>query len=148
MKYLFLIGLLSVFVCTAIAQELPLKQKADKKPLLFQHVPNKTGINPSEFLKTLHLKKSDDVTISISPEITFTGKVIERVEQKDLISVNILLTNYDNALLNLSITTQPDHSKKIAGRIIHPQRGDALIISEEDGKYYLTKQPAQYFMVE
>jgi hypothetical protein len=63
-------------------------------------------------------------------------------------NINVRLSNYGNALLHLSILTQAGNTPKIIGRIIHPNNADALIISEENGKYYITKQKMEFFMVE
>ena len=78
-----------------------------------------------------------------------TGEVIARVQRtENLQSINIRSTNYPGALFNISIITQADNSKKISGRIIHPQSGDVLILTEENNRYFLRKQSVKFFMTE
>ena len=53
-----------------------------------------------------------------------------------------------NALLNVTVVNEPGAEKTIVGRIIHPKNAEALVISEENGKYYVTKHKMEFFMVE
>jgi hypothetical protein len=78
-----------------------------------------------------------------------SGEVIEKVETTaGTKNINIRLSNFGNALLNISFLNQQDNTYKITGRIIDPKNADALVIAEENGKYYITKLKMEFFMVE
>lgn len=145
-------GFLLLCICTAftaIAQEPLSKDKSAQKSLLFASLPQKLACNRLELEKLSHSSKSDKVSIKLSDNLLLSGEVIERIESAPGIqNMNIRLSNFGNALLNVSILTQPDNTTKIIGRIIHPKHGDALVITEENGKYYITKQKMEFFMVE
>ncbi len=152
MKNLYAAGFLAVclFLSTVVtAQEPPLiKQHIPDKPRLFATLPEKFECTIPELEKASTSRTSDKVTLQFG-KFTFTGEVVDRVQRSERVeSINIRSTNYPGALFNITIFTQSDRSKKISGRIIHPQSGDVLILTEENNRYFLRKQPQKFFMTE
>ena len=152
MKNLYATGFLVVclFVSTiAFAQEPTLvKQHIPDKPLLFAALPDKFECTLPELEKASASRTSDKVSLKFGKFI-FDGEIIARVQRSaNVESINIRSTNYPGALFNISIITEADNSKKISGRIIHPQSGDVLILTEENNRYYLRKQQQKFFMTE
>jgi hypothetical protein len=152
MKNLYATGFLVVclFVSINVAAQDPslVKQQIPDKPLLFAALPEKFECTLPELEKASASRTDDKVSLQFGKFI-FTGKVIARVQRSENVqSINIRSTNYPGALFNISITTQADNSKTISGRIIHPQSGDVLILTEENNRYFLRKQPQKFFMTE
>ena len=120
-----------------------------EKTSLFTKLPSKLACNRPELEKILLCKKSEQISLKLSENLVLSGEVIEKVDTSPGIqNINIRLSNYGNALLTVSIFTQPDNTNSIVGRIIHPKHAEALVISEENGKYYVTKHKMEFFMVE
>ena len=152
MKNLYATGFLAVCLLVSkvtTAQEPPfVKQQIQDKPLLFSALPDKFECTLPELEKVSTSRTSEKITLQFG-KFTFTGEVVARVQRSEnLQSINIRSTNYPGALFNISIFTQADHSKKISGRIIHPQSGDVLILTEENNRYFLQKQSQKFFMTE
>lgn len=152
MKHQFFMGFLFSFLCCGFitsAQDPFIKDKRAEKPMLFASLPSKLTCNRPELEKIQQYVKSDQISIKLSDNLILSGEVIEKVETSPGIqNINVRLSNYGNALLNVSIFIQPDKTNKIIGRIIHPKHADALVIAEENGKYYITKHKMEFFMVE
>lgn len=152
MKHQFFMGFLLACLCSSFitfAQEPLSKDRSAQKPLLFASLPSKLICNRPELENLIHSSKSDKISIKLSNNLLLSGEVIESIESTPGIqNMNIRLSNFGNALLTLSIMSQPDKTNKIIGRIIHPKHSDALIIAEENGKYYITKMKMEFFMVE
>jgi hypothetical protein len=151
MKYkLFLGFLLAINLSSfSFAQETISKGKPAERPLLFAHLPSKFSCNKAELEKIAGIAKSQQVSIQLNDKLTLFGEILENLQTSArLQNINIRLSNFGNALLHISIIKQADNSNKFVGRIIHPKHGDALIISEENGRYYVTKQKMEFFMVE
>ena len=73
----------------------------------------------------------------------------EKVQRSPgITSINIKLSNYPGALFNITLNTESGYTSKMNGRIIHPQSGDVLILTEENSTYYLKKQLQKFFMTE
>ncbi len=144
----FLLALLCCGFMTS-AQVPSTKEKRAEKSMLFASFPLKLTCNKPELEKILKYAKSDQISIKLSDNLILSGEVIEKVETSPGIqNMNIRLSNYGNALLHVSIFSQPDNTNTIVGRIIHPKHADALVIAEENGRYYVTKHKMEFFMVE
>jgi hypothetical protein len=152
MKHQFFLGFLLACLCSSalcVAQDPLIKQKIDQKPLLFGKLPNKSLCNRSELDKLARSIKSQNISVKLNADLLLSGVLIEKVQTKQGgQNLNFRLSNFGNALLTLSIIKQTDNKTKIVGRIIHPKHGDALVIAEENGDYYITKHKMEFFMVE
>jgi hypothetical protein len=152
MKNLYATGLLVVCLylsTNAKAQNATLvKQQIPDKPLLFAALPEKFECTLPELEKASASRTTDKITLQFG-KFVFAGEVTARVQRSENVqSINIRSTNYPGALFNISITTGADNSRHISGRIIHPQSGDVLVLTEENNRYFLRKQPQKFFMTE
>ncbi len=152
MKHQFFLGFLLLCICSShvsFAQNPLLKETRAEKSSVFAKLPAKSVCNRFELEKVIHSEKSSHISLTFTDNLVLSGEVIEKVETAaGTKNVNIRLSDFGNALLNISFLTQPDNTYKIIGRIIHPKNADALIIAEENGKYYITKYKMEFFMVE
>ena len=152
MKHLYFIGCLLCCLCTAIitpAQEAPpLNQNISEKPLLFAQLPDKIECNLTDLQKIFASNVSENINL-VFGKFSVKGVVADKVYKSPrIVSFNIRLSNYNNALLNISFLIQADNTQKVIGRVIHPAHGDALILTEEKNHYYFIKQSQRFFMVE
>lgn len=154
MKNLYASGFLVVclLVSTIVtAQEPPqalVKQHIPDKPQLFAALPEKFECVFPALDKLTSSRLSSTINLQFG-KFVFTGEVIARVKRSENVeSINIRSTNYPGALFNISIFTEADNTKKISGRVVHPQSGDVLILTEENNRYFLRKQPQKFFMTE
>jgi hypothetical protein len=144
----FLLAFMSIAFTTS-AQDPSTQINSAGKTSLFAKLPSKLACNRPELEKVLRYKKSEQISLKLSDNLVLSGEVIEKTEATPGVqNVNIRLSNYGNALLTVSIFTNPDNTNSIVGRIIHPRHAEALVISEENGKYYVTKHKMEFFMVE
>lgn len=151
MKRQLLIGFL--LLCLLYSSRADAQQTREKiagqRPPLFAILPPKSICNRAEFEKTLSLARLDHVSLQLTDNFQISGEVVDKVQSSPGIqTINIRLSDAGNALLNITIIDQPNSSKKITGRIIHPKNNEAIVIAEENGKYYITKHKMEFFMVE
>jgi hypothetical protein len=117
--------------------------------LQFATLPAKSICNRAELEKTLSLAKLDHVSLQLTDNLHISGQVVEKIQSSPGIqTINIRLSNSGNALLNITIIDQPGNTSRITGRIIHPKNSEAIVIAEENGRYYVTKHKMEFFMVE
>lgn len=152
MKNLYTPGILAVLlllVQTMSAQEFPAARLATDKPQLFQHFPQKLSCNANSFLPLFDASVNDEIIIEPAPGRVLKGQVIEKVQRNEVVlSLNIRLSNFPGALLNLSRITLPFSIQQVRGRILHPQSGDVLLLTQEKGNYFLVKQSQTHFLAE
>lgn len=153
MKNLYTPGILVVFlfITNAIAaQESPaLSPKPSSKPLLFQQFPAKLSCNADALLQVFDAALNDEIVLEPAPGHLLKGQVIEKVQKNAVVlSINIRLSTIPGALLNLSRITLPYSIQQVRGRIVHPQSGDVLLLTQEQGNYFLVKQSQSFFLAE
>lgn len=135
--------------CISFAQNPVSRDTRVEKSSLFASLPAKSICKCSELEKISQSAKSAQVSLALADHLVLSGEVVEKVEiAGGNQNVNIRLSNFGNSLLHLSFLKQEDNSYKITGRIIHPKNAEALVIAEENGKYYITRYKMEYFMVE
>ncbi len=148
----FYLGIIVQFLLltSASAQEpIAVKQHLVDKPALFIKAPERTACDQARLHKVFRASINDTVRIQFSPEYTFTGRVVEKLQKTpELLSMNLRSIDQPGALLNLSLLTCPDKGHQIRGRIIHPQSGDVLQLTAENDQYFLVKHPQKFFLAE
>jgi hypothetical protein len=152
MKNLYVAGLIVVclFITAAANAQTPItvKQQLPDKPLQFSQLPEKFECSLPELQQAASSRTANNVSLKFG-KLNFDGEVVDRIQRADnVMSMNIRSTNFPGALFNIAITTQPDGTQKITGRIINPKSGDVLILTQENNRYYLTKQSQKFFMTE
>lgn len=144
-----LVCLLSTTIVSAQHAEPQFRQVAPSRPELFARVSAKTECNVKELHRLCNARMADAVTIQLSGDLSLNGEVTDRVQQTDSVTtLNLRLANFDGALLNLTLLTQPDNTYRISGRIIHPQSGDILLLKQENNRYFLVKESRKFLMTE
>ncbi len=144
------LGLLLVCCIVTKAQEpIPVKQHISDKPFLFTQLPDRSDCITEELIQLFRTEPSSGIVIHLSGNLVLRGVISEKVQRSPAItSINIKLSNYPGALFNITLNTESKSTTKITGRIIHPQSGDVLILTEDNSTYYLKKQLQKFFMTE
>ena len=150
MKHQIFLGFgLCICAVVTFAQTPVSKDTRTDKSSLFSTLPAKSVCNRLELEKIIQLPVSARVSLPLDNNLVLSGEVTEKVEPAAGIkNVNIRLSNFGNALFHVTFHQQPDNTYKITGRILHPGNGEAVVITEENGKYYFTKHKMEFFMVE
>lgn len=150
MKHQISLGfVLCICALVTFAQTPVSKDTRTDKSSLFATLPARSVCNRLELEKIIQLPISARISLPLENNMVLSGEVIEKVEPAAGIkNVNIRLSNFGNALLHVTFHQQPDNTYKITGRILHPKNAEAVIIAEENGKYYFTKNKMEFFMVE
>lgn len=125
------------------------KQQKENKPFLFAALKDQFNCNFAELQKILAAAPGEQISAQLSDQFLIKGKIIYKKQtQPGVISINARLTNYNNALFNISIRLLADNSTNIQGRIIHPNYGDVIILTRERDRYYFKKDLQQLYMTE
>jgi len=153
MKNRYTAGFLGLFlVCCIVtnAQEpIPVKQHITDKPFLFSQLPDRSDCITEELIQLFQAAPSSSIAIHLPGNLVLRGVITEKLQRSPgITSINIKLSNYPGALFNISLNTETGSTAKIKGRIIHPQSGDVLILTEDHSTYYLKKQLQKFFMTE
>ncbi len=158
MNYRKRIGLALLFILSiAIVQAQdhpPLNEPDPNKPRLFDHLPEKIKIETSELATLLNGTNEPGKTINVhsrSKKISLLkGKIISASKKSDkaVKSIVIRSTDFSGAAFSLSSSTTADGTVKYKGRIISLQHGDAYVLQEEDGEYFLQKKSIYELMSE
>lgn len=126
-----------------------MKQQRTEKPLLFRDFQLRSEFAELVIQELLLLHALDSFQFNLTGNYRLKGFVKEKVETSaGVLSMNLTITNYKNALFNLTLFTDPVNGQKITGRLIHPQYGDALHIVFENGRYYLEKIEQRLLLVQ
>jgi hypothetical protein len=108
------------------------------KTFLFSRFPEKTACNPLSLDPWFETARSGP--IQLAPGLRLHGQLLSRVKQNIWVeSLIIQLTEFPGTQLTISRIKGPDGSLRYSGRILGPGAADALILSLENGKYYLMK---------
>ncbi len=132
------------------AQEpIPVKQQIPDKPQLFQQLPERFECNAAVVQRLLQAETGQPIVLNFSDRFSFEGTVGEMVQRSASIkSINLRSTNLPGLLFNVTISTNASNEIIVSGRMVHPQKGDVLLFSLINGKYYLQKQQQKYFLAE
>lgn len=161
MKRLTTVAFLGVLYCTLstvsaqtispdknINKVLVPRQLLTEKPHLFSHLPAKFVVGRPK-LDNLFLGTTKRISSATDPEFPFEGEITERVQKNpNVVSVNIKLSNYNGAILNVSRIINSDLSVSYIGRAVNVNNGDVLLLKNEDGKFYFTQEKQSLSMVE
>ncbi len=79
--------------------------------------------------------------------LLFTAHLEKIARSNQLLSLNLRLKNYGNALFNLNRINE-NGNVYYSGRIVNIDHGDLLILKKEKEKYFFIKQQQRFSMVE
>jgi hypothetical protein len=136
------------FLLTAQAA-IPVKSTNPEKPMIFSGLPEKFDFAASTLKQLFTLSIKESVAIPLSHNIVFKGTVVAKVQRNEnVLSVNILSTNFPGTLLNISLIHQPNQPERIIGRFMNPASGDVLLIEQENDRFYITKDLQKFVMTD
>ena len=117
------------------------------QPVLFKKFPQKTVCDIAS-LENL-FNASDSISFQLSPACLLEGKIISHVKPNAFAeTVNIGLTTFHGAVFTLSRIRTGDGDTRFRGHILSLQGGDAVVMQEENGKYYFVKTEQRLLMTE
>jgi hypothetical protein len=151
MKNLYLLG--GMLFCL-LHQEVnaqprfPIQQTLPSRPSLFTGIPDKCAFSNPAIQKIFSSSTGVNVRIPLENNSFLEGYILEKVKRADnIITLNIRITNYDNALFTITQVTDKEQ-KEYTGRIVHPAYGDVLLVVQDKEQLYFTKEKRSAFMVE
>jgi hypothetical protein len=152
MKNLYAAGLsclLALMAFTSYSQvEPPLNQPATNKPSLFASLPEKFECSTDQLEKIFSFSPAQKISLKLNSAFSIEGILAEKFERSNhFTTINIKLSNYSDALFNLS-RTEDKSGISYTGRIVSIKHSDALVLKKENGKYFFLKQQQQFLMVE
>lgn len=151
MKKLYAFACMALLLCVneAISQVTPpLNQQISNKPLLFASLPQKLECNLEEIDKLFMSEPAQKLQLQLNNHLQLDGVVAEKIQQSpEVLSINFRSINYSGALFNISRIIQ-NGTIRYTGRIVNKENGDVLTMVKDKEKYYFTKSPQQFTMVE
>ena len=91
----------------------------------------------------------DKISLQLSPAYLLEGKIISHVKPNPFAeTINISLTNSDGAVFTLSRISTDEGYTKYTGHIINLQSSDAIVLQDENKKYYFIKTEQRLVMTE
>jgi len=118
----------------------PVKEPDYSKPKLFADLPDRIDFDPINLLALLNTDVGQSISLSVSPVLTISGKVISKANDQNSASVVLRLTNRPGARLIFTKVTTPNSSVKYIGRIISLGHGDSYEILSANEQYYFKKK--------
>lgn len=149
---LFYSGLV-VFLLSSVSataqQAITVQQHRTIHPAVFQSFPNSFEVDAWQLLKAFSAAINDTVTIKLNRQYTFTGVVIDKVQHSPtLLTLNIRSLQFEGALMHMSYNSSTEVEQSIQARILHPKKGDMMILSQENNKYVFRKEEQQFILAE
>lgn len=131
------------------AQEPPVSVEKQAKPTLFSALPDSFEVDRSVLQQLFSKEVNELISLQLSSQFIIEGRVVDKNQHNaGSISVNIRLSNYHNALFNISMNLLADNSAGMRGRILHPRYGDVLVLYKEKEKYFFKRNSQQLYMPE
>jgi hypothetical protein len=128
---------------------LPGPNKQANKPLLFASLPSTFEVSATELQKIFSAGLNDDLLLNLSDHLLIQGKIVDKYQHNPgSVSINIRVSNYANALFNITLKLQADNSAAMQGRILHPKYGDVLQLYKRGESYFIKKTSQALFMPE
>lgn len=119
------------------------------KPFIFSRLPEKFELSERTLKGLFNLNQKDEVNLPLPGGNAFRGEVTSKVQRDgNVLSLNVISSNYPGTLLNISLITNPDRSEKMIGRFLNPRSGDVMVIEQENERYVITKDLQKYVMAE
>ncbi|HTE28254.1 hypothetical protein [Flavitalea sp.] len=149
-KLLFLVLISQSVPFLLSAQTGPsVKSLNPEKPMIFSGLPERFECSVIALRQLFAASINDEISFSLTRNVTFRGTVAARVQRDpNVLSVNVLSSNFPGTLLNISLITNADKSEKIIGRFLNPRNGDVLVIEQQNDRLYITKDLQKFVMTE
>jgi len=152
MKNLFITGLLVACLVASQAmfaqQPQPVAKPTDfHKAVSLAELPKRIEFALS--IQKIHtFRLADKVSLPMG-DSEFTGEIVDKAQPAaGVVSMNIRSINMPGTFCTISIVTDSDHTQKIVGRIFNPHGTEALVLTEENNRYYWVKQELRLLMTD
>ncbi|MET0244562.1 MAG: hypothetical protein ABW174_13880 [Flavitalea sp.] len=149
---LLLIAIIYQFMPSALVAQpgRPTKSSTpESKPFIFSRLPEKFELSTRTLKNIFNLNLNDEIDLPLPGGNAFRGTVSSKVQRdENVLSVNIMSSNFPGTLLNISLITHPDKTEKMIGRFLNPRSGDVMLIEKENERYVVTKDLQKYVMAE
>ena len=100
-------------------------------------------------LTLLKRKIGAEVETKLADALLIEGTIVDKVQNTaGSISTNMRVSNYKNALFNISLRLMADNSTSMRGRILHPRYRDLLILYKVKDRYFIKKGSQELYMPE
>lgn len=138
----------SLMVCSLFslgqAQKIPINEPDYNRPKLFTNLPDKISFNPENFFGLQNKQAGASFIISLSDDkqIPFEGTLVSSAEMNagKLQSLVIRSTNYTGATFSISKVIKEDGTIIYNARWISFKHGDAYVLQQSAGHYFLIKK--------
>ena len=129
------------------AQEPPhIGQHKERKPTLFASLPDSFEVDRSQLFTA---DVNSTVKIKLADAFLIEGTIVDKIQNNaGSISTNMRVSNYKNALFNISLRLMADNSTSMRGRILHPRYRDLLILYKVKDRYFIKKGSQELYMPE
>ena len=126
-------------VLLSVASVAGYSQVKDARPKLYAARPQSINIDKNIFASVLDVTEGKEVSVPLSGDFTFTGKVIGNFTKYNNMHTVMVRSN-ENLTTILQITAvQNDNSISFTGRIINSNAADGYEIKNNNGIYTLQK---------
>jgi hypothetical protein len=123
--------------------------KKETRPSLFTSLPDSFDVDKSQLQKIFSANVNDQVSLQLSKQFKIEGTIVGKNQHTPgSLSINVRLSNYKNALLNITLRLMADNSTRMQGRILHPRYNDILTIDKDKDRYFIKKSSSQLYMPE
>jgi len=138
------------FGFSARSQVTPLvRQTPLPKAALFTNLPQKSNITTARIEKILESPVKALISFPLSATEVFKGVVLEKVRKNEHVeTINIRSLNYGGSLLTISKIVRDDKPVSYIGRVISMDHSDALVLKQENGQLYFSKEKQSQVIVE
>lgn len=126
-------------VLLSIASIAGYSQVKDVRPKLYASLPQLINIDQTKFENVLTAPEGKEISLQLSPELTFRGTVISNFSKYNKLHTVMVRSN-ENATSILQIThIKNDNGFSYSGRIINSNAADGYEIKNNNGIYSLQK---------
>jgi hypothetical protein len=136
-------------VSTSAQQAIQVQQRRTIHPAVFQQFPNSFEVDQLQLRKVFSASIGDTLRIRLSPKHHFAGVVTDKVQPSpNLLTLNIRGLQFEGAMMHLSYDTSQEVEQALRARILHPRKGDVMVLVLENNKYLFRKEEQQFFLAE
>ena len=126
-------------VLFSVASIASFAQIHDVRPNLYANRPNSINVDKTIFASVLLVTEGNEVSVPLSTDFTFTGKVIGNFTKYNNLHTVMVRSN-DNVTSILQITAiKNDNTISYSGRLINDKAADGYEIKNNNGVYSLQK---------
>lgn len=124
----------------------PLARDINSRPFIFKNTGAKLEISQVKLNQILAANSGDSLVITF-PGLEFTVVARSKVITSQRTSINLTLTGSIPLLFTLT-RTEEDGLTRYVGRILHPNAGDALVLTQSDKEFFFVRTSTQKLLAD